>query len=426
MESNTWNWSTLRTTLNRVVGALALSTLMGCVAPVNVAQPDELPDSASLPASLPAEASSEVRAESERLVAQDMVNVLVQIDSMPVHSTTLHFPKSAHSKDDFARQLHEELVQAGYAIRMSDNSAFPTDTPVTHTVETAQIDAYKTMTYTVSVGDVGVRRAYQITEQGGITPYSSMQIKGVDASQIRIDQGIFASAPREVITREAASQEAAQTLASTHQQQPAVPASSNAGTGISATTPQIASNDRQPVQTSPPDTLLTGLATRQSADRELLDIVAPVVTHSATQTNVFGSIAELSAAPTRNVRELGESNFASVFDELAIVKETILTFDNDSIRLGANNKARISQFIDFFEPSTDIFSIIGCSTGPTRLEIGQQGLALGRANTVKQELMFSGIPDENILEEGCWAEEAYDHRMPRRGVVVALKRRLSS
>ena len=92
--------------------------------------------------------------------------------------------------------------------------------------------------------------------------------------------------------------------------------------------------------------------------------------------------------------------------------------------MGSENKARLSAMLDDFNAQSDVLSVIGCSMGATNHAGGQEALTRGRASRVRDELLYADIPEENILEEGCWAEEAYDQRMPRRGVVVTLKRRL--
>ena len=122
------------------------------------------------------------------------------------------------------------------------------------------------------------------------------------------------------------------------------------------------------------------------------------------------------------MRDLGQSNFTDILQELGTVEETILTFGNDSTRMGPNNKQRVKQFVELFDPERDVFSVIGCSHGNTNVEGGQEALARGRALRVKEELQFAGIPHDKILHEGCWAGEQFDKRMPRRGVVLTIKR----
>ena len=126
-----------------------------------------------------------------------------------------------------------------------------------------------------------------------------------------------------------------------------------------------------------------------------------------------------------NIRNTLVSNFQSDFVDTLIVKEKILTFANDSTRMGVINKAQVESFIRGFNPGSDVVSIIGCSHGNTSAEGGQEALALGRAARVRDELLFSGIPEQNIRAEGCWAGEHFDEGMPRRGVVITLRRKVS-
>ena len=161
-----------------------------------------------------------------------------------------------------------------------------------------------------------------------------------------------------------------------------------------------------------------------SALNELSSPLADIAAPSMASMNRRGTalLPELASMERFNVKDLGESNFAEFFDQYGIVEEAILTFGNDSLRLGDAQKYRIRALADEFRPDEDVFSVIGCSHGPTQYKRGQEGLAIERANRVKEALLYAGVPEERILEEGCWAEEAFDERMPRRGVVLLLKR----
>ena len=156
----------------------------------------------------------------------------------------------------------------------------------------------------------------------------------------------------------------------------------------------------------------------------MLDLVAPSVATTAEPPSLAGML-ELSGGKTQNIRELQQSNFEALFADMGIVDEKVLTFPNDSIRMGDDNKARLNALLQGFNPQSDIFSLVGCSLGATAYAGGQEGLALGRAQRVREELLYAGIPENKILTEGCWAEDSFDERMPRRGVVVTLKRPIS-
>ena len=97
-------------------------------------------------------------------------------------------------------------------------------------------------------------------------------------------------------------------------------------------------------------------------------------------------------------------------------------FPNDSLRLGERNKETIARYVSELDPATDVLSVIGCSHGNTRIDNGNELLAIGRANRVKEAFLFAGIDHEQVLEESCWAGESFE-KMPRRGVVLTLKRR---
>ena len=124
----------------------------------------------------------------------------------------------------------------------------------------------------------------------------------------------------------------------------------------------------------------------------------------------------------RNMYETLMSNYADVFGEYEDVEQSVLVFPNDSLRLGEENKETIARYVDELDPETDVLSVIGCSHGDTEISNGNELLAIGRANRVKEAFLFAGIDHRQVLEESCWAPEFFEP-MPRRGVVLTLKRR---
>ncbi len=127
-----------------------------------------------------------------------------------------------------------------------------------------------------------------------------------------------------------------------------------------------------------------------------------------------------------NMYETLSSNYQDVFAGYRDVDQSILVFPNDSLRLGDVNKGIIERYVAEMDPETDILSVIGCSHGETDISNGNSLLALGRANRVKEALLFSGLEHDQILDEGCWAPQLFDDVMPRRGVVLTLKRQKKS
>lgn len=124
-----------------------------------------------------------------------------------------------------------------------------------------------------------------------------------------------------------------------------------------------------------------------------------------------------------NVFHTNESNFTSILDDYEQVHRQIVVFGNDSLVLGNSNKLMIEQFVDERVQPTDLISLLGCSNGQTDLEIGNEGLALGRAKRMTEALLLQGVARNRILEEGCWAPVAAGDDIPSRGVVMELWRR---
>ena len=120
---------------------------------------------------------------------------------------------------------------------------------------------------------------------------------------------------------------------------------------------------------------------------------------------------------------------ASAFDALRTEREAVATdtivFGDDSMRLGPDGKRQVARFVDGYDPASDMIALVGCSNGPTRLAIGNEGLALGRSARVTEELVALGVERSRILDEGCWAGSSANGRFPSRGVLIELLRELS-
>lgn len=132
---------------------------------------------------------------------------------------------------------------------------------------------------------------------------------------------------------------------------------------------------------------------------------------------------QTQASDLRNVFDMKQSNFKSVFAKYNDVEKQILVFGNDSLVLGPQNKNKIRSLSSRINPDTDIVSVIGCSHGRTSIENGNQILAEGRTQRVKESLLYSGVSAEIILDEACWASKYWDEEAPRRGVMVTHKRK---
>jgi len=118
----------------------------------------------------------------------------------------------------------------------------------------------------------------------------------------------------------------------------------------------------------------------------------------------------------------GGDNFGSLLDDYNKVETMSVIFPNDSMRLGNIGRLKIDVFLGDFDEDSDLIRVVGCSNGATTIAIGNEGLALGRAERVTQELLARGVTREHILDEGCWAPTSAGDRFPSRGVVLELYR----
>ena len=120
-----------------------------------------------------------------------------------------------------------------------------------------------------------------------------------------------------------------------------------------------------------------------------------------------------------------DGTFASLINNRERVAREIIIFPNDSMRLGTEGKRRINKLLSQFSEANDLINVIGCSNGPTNLAIGNEGLALGRASRITQELLTLGVPNRSILDDACWSPNSALESFPSRGVLVVLMRSVS-
>jgi len=157
----------------------------------------------------------------------------------------------------------------------------------------------------------------------------------------------------------------------------------------------------------------------------IISLITPgLVEQVAAQNNGGPSLQALNSSKieVNNLFYGDHSSFASILENHDKVYRQVIVFGNDSMVLGSTNKSLIDQFVDNEIQEGDVVSLIGCSNGPTSLEIGNEGLALGRAQRVTEALTSRGVPREKVLDEGCWAPVSAQDRFPNRGVVMELWR----
>lgn len=120
-----------------------------------------------------------------------------------------------------------------------------------------------------------------------------------------------------------------------------------------------------------------------------------------------------------------ESAANEPFMDLFNVHEAILRFDSESLELSEQSLGLLQILATKLESDTDLVVVAGCAQVESRLENGNAELAVARAQLISKELQKAGVPERNIFEAGCWADEVIDLRFPQHGVVLTLKREVN-
>lgn len=294
------------------------------------------------------------------LVTRDFVSAISKLQGFSPRQTTVQFYKPSTV---FLDNLHDKMRDAGYGIQIiskGENSA----KRVSYFFEHFETSEGTTVAYDVRVGDVKLSREYEI-RAGRIFPIAALSILGgVTDGNSTVDNSIFRQSD-------------------TH--------------GWTVVRPT------------------TGAAIRGKNDT------------AKNSTNLLGDFAssQHTAVPTkRNIADIGQSNYSSLFKLYEPMRSETLVFPNDSLVLGAKNKSTIYSVAQQFDTTTQVISVVGCSTGKTKIDNGNALLANGRANRVKEELIIAGVSPDSILDEGCWAGSRVDD-IPGRGVILTLRTKIS-
>jgi len=301
------------------------------------------------------------------LVAQDLVGVLSQIEIIAPSQTTLYANRTA---DRFGEKIVKALQAAGYKLRLAQASTEPR---LGYDIQLDKDDRYQVV---VSAGPVKVKRHYAVDEVAQIVqPASSIYVLGASGDNIELNDSIFAD------------------------QQPA----------------QVADLSEPVLQDDQ-----IALATPTEPQSEI--IKQPLLT-KAVRNIAYDS--SLKPANKTNMYESGTSNFDELLGQFDTVSRKIMVFPNDSLLMGEDNKQIAHNMAKRFDAETDVVSVIGCSHGKSALDNGNEVLANGRADRVREEFLVAGLDSELVLHEACWANVHYDEVMPRRGVVVTHKRKIN-
>lgn len=355
-------------------------------------------------------------------MSTDFARAFAQIAGLEPSRTVLHMEGGAEAREPFSAALRDALQQHGYALRTAET--LPGDQEVGFSISDTRNSAAKhTLVYEVSVGSVSLRRSYRPTPSGHVRPAAAMLVKGADATAIRLDESLFEDAESPAKADEALPAVPPLPVIEPDMQ----PLLSEPGNTAAAASPAR----KAPAEPGPPAAAAplqpsqspeAQLARPDVGQEPLAAIAAPTITRSMpAKASRLDDLAQLTRDDKRNVKELGRSNFSTILDDYQLVRESVLVFGDDSLRLGKQNKWILQGLVEKFDPARDVFSVIGCSHGSTNYAGGNAGLAHERAARVVEELVYAGVPKSKVLDEGCWAGEHFT-KMPSRGVVVALRR----
>lgn len=289
-------------------------------------------------------------------------NLVNSLAQFPHLNPLMATVQMAQPSSEFNRHVKDELNDKGYKVETVAREKGINQ--VRPEIKSVVTDDGEQDMYVLNIGRVSAERAYAIVA-GKTVPVSEQVIRGVDERQVTLNDDIF-EAPGSAYTR---------------------------------------------------------VSFKPYAGPQIEDVLAAQTPKAKAKS--FFQRKKRNAVKV-NLYETLVSNYADVFAGYEDVDQSILIFPNDSLRLGDNNKLIIEQYVENMNPETDLLSVIGCSHGNTEVNNGNSLLALGRANRVKEALLFSGLEHDQILEEGCWAPQTFDEVMPRRGVVLTLKRQKNS
>jgi hypothetical protein len=307
----------------------------------------------------------------DQTIIQDLASVIAQIYD-PL-STTLQI--NATESDRTLNHFAAVLAKEGFGIQRVSADQGANFVSYSKTEET--LDNSSNVNFSVAVGAVSVARKYQLMGNNVVAPASTVRLSGTRAPVTINDTD---SSRKQVIDP---SLSKAQYVAS------------------------LGLDEQAPI----------------------ISLVTPEIVNSIAALSANGtSLRALNSSKieVKNLFYANQSTFSSVLDDYSKIYKYVIVFGNDSMVLGKSNKSLIDQLVENVLVDDDIVSLVGCSNGPTALEIGNEGLALGRASRVTEALMARGVPRDNVLDEGCWAPVAgQQDRFPTRGVVLELWRRNS-
>lgn len=296
------------------------------------------------------------------LVVRDFLVAISQVFEPIVTTVQLNAPVT-----DFGLELENGLRQMGYGMQRVTSDHGPTFLSYSKTVSENN-RSVATARYKLYIGDIGLERTYAVSDGGGIAPNGPMIVTGTE-SQIVLNGDLFPGQSVEV---------------------------------------EYAEDDLK----IEPDSITV-------VDFEVMDAIAKLRTTALPSYSALNSQNQ----EIENLFNSGASNFESIDATYRTVRKDIIVFDDDSLELKNQGRGQIDKLLKLFDPTTDVFRLIGCSIGSTNHKGGNEELALGRSKRVAGELIARAVDISAIFDEGCWAPETGDAEYPARAVVVQLQRK---
>jgi len=344
--------------------------------------------------------------DQSNLVARDFAGALSLLRGYSPRNTMLQLRPA---KTRFGRSLERALRAEGYGLQLVPEKGTGAML-VTYQVDAFENETGRSVGYRLRAGSVELAREYEIRGER-VFPMTSLSVKGVEIASRPLDHSIF-DRNRASLEEKGQTENAIDELLLPQNQELLD------GRGAESLFIQRTKSLRQRALGSAQDWRSIASTKKPPLTTERLSVAAPMprnkVIEKSSGENVFNR--------KQNMLDLGESNFASVLQDYAVQASTVLVFDNDSLRLGPKNKDILLDMADQYNARTDLFSLIGCSHGPSSKANGNEYLAIGRANRVKEELIYANVSASNILDEGCWAPTSQND-LPARGVIVRILRR---
>jgi len=337
--------------------------------------------------------------EHHELIADNLLSVIAQFEELPPWSTTVQL---AHTQTPFGRAIQKSIVQTGYGTQAVEGDLGIN--LIRYLAENAETETGFRTRYHIAIGELYAERDFHIVN-GSVVPTSHMRVSSKSKRELKVNDTVFAAEHFD---------EEISYVSALNADEPEIRV-------IAFNRGAFNLDESKAATTNVADTVTTtGVFTNIATRIESEDV--PEFTPSSGDLN---SSPIESVTGKYNMYVTGGSNFNRIFRQYDDTLSGILVFPDDSLVLGEKNKEYIQSIARTFDPESEIFSVVGCSHGKTNIIEGNEKLANGRANRVKRALMVAGVDEQLIYDEGCWASQQYDAVMPRRGVLLTLKKKKS-